>query len=58
MAVHIIYSFYGRINISFFVALIRNMIPSVIVNAIFAAILFQPAERLFLNMHSYAREEG
>jgi rod shape-determining protein MreD len=57
ISVYVIYSFYDQMTISFFAALIRNMIPSVIVNTAFAALIFVPAEKLLLIMQTYEHDE-
>jgi rod shape-determining protein MreD len=54
---YLIYTFYDRIDISYFYALIRNILPSIIVNTAFAALIYRPAERLLLEMQTYEKVE-
>lgn len=54
---YLIYTFYDRIEISYFYALIRNILPSIIVNTAFAALIYRPAERLLLEMQTFEKVE-
>jgi rod shape-determining protein MreD len=54
---YLIYTFYDRIDMSYLYALIRNILPTVIVNTGFAAFIYRPAERILLEMQTYEKAD-
>lgn len=57
LSLYVIYQFYDQTDIGLFSAFIRNIIPTVLINTGFAALIYRPAERLLLTMQTFERVE-